>query len=402
MRKLTKTIILFLFLSSICLVGYSEIIYNAKLDGKIVGGANTSITVDSLNINKAALDTVILENGAIIDNANDHAFEFNENSDELIWTFGSNTITASSGDVTLFDYGTINLATDAFDVSDGNITNAGQIDCDLLDCDGSALQIGDGDETIYIYSSDWAIGTTGNVSGIGTLGADGTATWTMATGTALTVAGTPTKVLSAGSYGSKLDIAEGSTVEMVTIAGETTEDDFLIGEGIYLRTTGEDGKGFGASFLVEATNTTGTPTLEGAQIMAFLGSVGGSEAAVLKTRGGDATAGMYSLWLKTGANNNCVFNSGSRTAPLWVDNQCGGTHNGEEYGIFSSTGMSRPDAWAGFETTSSGYDQLFYFDETFNSGAGVCVTTDAVPGGNQDARIKVYYNGTQYYIPLYR
>jgi hypothetical protein len=238
---------------------------------------------------------------------------------------------------------------------------------------------------------------------------DGTAGFTfsdpvtvnLATGTGLTVSGTPTKVLSAGSYGSKLNLAEGATIEMVTIAGEQTEDDFLIGYGSYLRTTGEDGKPFGASFLVEATNTTGTPTLEGAQIMAFLGSVGGSEAAVLKTRGGDATAGMYSLWLKTGANNNCVFNSGSRTAPLWVDNQCGGTHNGEEYGIFSSTGMSRPDAWAGFETTSSGYDQLLYFDETFNSGAGHCVTTDAVPA-TQDARINVYYNATQYYIPLYR
>jgi hypothetical protein len=357
-------------------------------------GGTTALELEGLNL--------ILSNDATIDNVNDNAIEFNENSDELIWTFGSNTITASSGDVTLFDYGTINLATDALDLSEGNIGNVGEVALDLVDDDDGAIAIGDNDETVAINSSDWDITTVGNMSGIGTFGADGTATWTMTTGTALTVAGTPTKILSAGSYGSKLDIAEGSTVEMVTIAGETTEDDFLIGEGIYLRTTGEDGKGFGASFLVEATNTTGTPTLEGAQIMAFLGSVGGSEAAVLKTRDGDATAGMYALWLKTGANNNCVFNSGSRTAPLWVDNQCGGTHNGEEYGIFSSTGMSRPDAWAGFETTSSGYDQLFYFDETFNSGAGTCITTDAVPGGNQDARIKVYYNGTQYYIPLYR
>ena len=204
-------------------------------------------------------------------------------------------------------------------------------------------------------------------------------------------------VLDAGSYGSKLTQ---TGTEMATIA-TTKATGYAIGYGAYINVTGEDGYPFGFAALVESLDTTGTKTLQGAQLMAFLGTPGGSQAATLKTRGGDATAGMYGLWLKTGANNNCVFASGSRSAPLWVDNQCGGTHNGEEYGIFSSTGMSRPDAWAGFETTSSGYDQLLYFDETFNSGAGVCVTTDAVPG-TQDARIKVYYNGTQYYIPLYR
>jgi hypothetical protein len=227
-------------------------------------------------------------------------------------------------------------------------------------------------------------------------------TYSLTTGTAITVSGTPTKILSAGSYSSKIALTAGASTEMVTIAGEGSEDDFYIGYGAYLRTTGEDGKGFGASFLVEATNTTGTPTVQGAQIMAFLGSVGGTEAAHLKTRGGDATAGLYALWLKTGANSNCVQDAGSRSAPLWIDNQMSGTLSGEEYGVFMTTGASRPTGAFGFETTSSGYNQLFYFDETFNSGAGTCITTNAVPGGNQDARINVYYNATQYYIPLYR
>jgi len=209
------------------------------------------------------------------------------------------------------------------------------------------------------------------------------------------------KVFSAGSYGSKIVLPAGTTTEMVTIAGQGEEDDFYIGYGSYLRSTGEDGKPFGLAVLVEGTNTTGTPTMQGGQIMAFLGSVGGSEAAHLKTLGGDATAGMYALWLKTGANSNCVTDVGSRSSVLWVDNQMSGTINGEEYGVFLTTGASRPDAVFGFETTSSGYDQLFYFDETFNSGAGTMITTDAVPG-TQDARIKVYYNATQYYIALYR
>ena len=108
---------------------------------------------------------------------------------------------------------------------------------------------------------------------------------------------------------------------------------------------------------------------------------------------------MRAAWFKIGADvtSHCDGNA----IAIWVDNEMNCTVTGEEYGIFSTTGGSRPDAWAGFETYSSGYDQLLYFDETFNSGAGTCVTTDSVPG-TQDARINVWYNDTQYYVPLYR
>lgn len=214
---------------------------------------------------------------------------------------------------------------------------------------------------------------------------------------AITFTSGASKTISAGSYGSKLTQ---STTEMATIA-TTQATGFCIGYGAYLNVTGEDGYPFGMCTLVESVNTTGTSKLQGAQFMAFLGTPGGTEAAVLKTLGGDGTAGMYGCWLKIGANSNCTAASGSRAAPLWVDNQLSGTISGEEYGIFSTTGASRPTAWAGFETTSSGYSQLLYFDETFNTGAGTCATTDAVPS-TQDARLLVYYNGTQYYIPLYR
>ncbi|MHC4705380.1 MAG: hypothetical protein ACYTFQ_32955, partial [Planctomycetota bacterium] len=44
-------------------------------------------------------------NGGTFDNAVNNTFEWNENTDELIWTFGSNVVTVSSGDVTLFDFG---------------------------------------------------------------------------------------------------------------------------------------------------------------------------------------------------------------------------------------------------------------------------------------------------------
>ena len=204
-------------------------------------------------------------------------------------------------------------------------------------------------------------------------------------------------VLDAGSYGSKMAM---TGTEMATIATSLTNT-WGIGYGAYITATTEDSYPIGYASLVELTDTTGAKTAQGAQFMAFLGTPGGAQAAVLKSRGGDGTAGMYGVWAKIGANSNCSTASGSRAAPLWADNQLSGTISGEEYGIFMSTGASRPDAAIGFETTSSGYSQLLYFDETFNSGAGTCVTTDAVPG-TQDARILVYYNGAQYYIPLYR
>jgi len=251
--------------------------------------------------------------------------------------------------------------------------------------------IGDAGGTVEIASSDWAIDATGDATGLGAISADGL----------LTLSRTE-KVISAGSYSSRLTMLAGQTNEMVTIAGLGEEDDFLIGYGSYLRTTGEDGKGFGASFLVEATNTTGTPTLQGLQSMAFIGSVGGTEAAVLKSMNGDATAGAYGIWAKVGSNTNVNLASGSRTAPIWVDNQhMANTNNGEEYGIFATTGGTRPDAFVGFETSSSGWDYLFYFDETAYDQAPVSTMTPATNTNAADGSLIINLNGTDYYIPYY-
>ena len=206
-----------------------------------------------------------------------------------------------------------------------------------------------------------------------------------------------------GAYGSEIDYGadndqSGAIRLYTTCSGDGTSYD----RGIFACTVTTGAKGaFPVAGLAEANNTgTGPKKLQAGQFIAHLGAR--SSGAHLATLGGDSTAGMYGVWAKVAAAGDATCDSGSRVAPVWVDNQMSGTISGEEYGLFSTTGASRPDAWAGFETTSSGYDQLFYFDETYNSGAGTCVTTDAVPGGNQDARIKVYYNGTQYYIPLYR
>jgi hypothetical protein len=85
--------------------------------------------------------------------------------EDIIITGTSDTLTATTSTSTgLFDFGTINLATDALDLSDGNIANVGQIDADTIIADGAALAIGDNSETIAIDSSDWNIDATGAIS----------------------------------------------------------------------------------------------------------------------------------------------------------------------------------------------------------------------------------------------
>ncbi|MCP4262753.1 MAG: hypothetical protein GY774_35390 [Planctomycetes bacterium] len=86
---------------------------------------------------------------------------------DLDFETSATVITATGGGgATTFDFGTINLATDALDLSTGDITNVGQIDADTIIADGAALAIGDGTETIAIDSSDWNISATGDITNV--------------------------------------------------------------------------------------------------------------------------------------------------------------------------------------------------------------------------------------------
>jgi len=157
--------------------------------------------------------------------------------------------------------------------------------------------------------------------------------------------------------------------------------------------------GFPMAALVEVNNTgTGPTKVQAGQFIAHLGAQ--SAGATLPTIGVDSTAGFFGLWCKVTSANDSVQDSGSLVAALWVDNVMYGSNNGTEYGIYSTAASLKPDGWAGFHNWASGYDQLFYFDDTYTNGAGTCVTTDASPT-NQTARIRVWYDGTQYYLSLY-
>ncbi len=211
-------------------------------------------------------------------------------------------------------------------------------------------------------------------------------------------------LIRAGTYASPIDYgASNNQSGMIRIYSTCSGDISSYDRGIftYCETTGAKAV-YPLASLAEANNTgTGPKVLGAAQLIAHLGAQ--SSGATLTTLGGTANllCGMYAAQLKVAASGTAVCDSGSRIACAWIDNQMSGTVTGEEFGIFATTGASRPDAFIGFSTNSSGYSQFLSFDSTFNSGAGTCVTTDSVPG-TQDARIKVYYNGAQYYLPLYR
>lgn len=204
----------------------SDVQFKQWYSGGSVSGA--SITDGTATLTGGALSgvtTLTLENGLTVDNAANNVLEINENSDELKATFGSNTVTISSTDVTLFDFGTINVGTDDLDLSEGNIGNVGVISADSIKPDGTKITIATGtavnnvaqimvyeaddanysnvlsatagntpatvlgstDGTTAISSSDWTVSTTGVMAGIGDIGSNGSLILSGATSGGITI-----------------------------------------------------------------------------------------------------------------------------------------------------------------------------------------------------------------------
>uniref|UniRef100_A0A6M3K7R3 Uncharacterized protein n=1 Tax=viral metagenome TaxID=1070528 RepID=A0A6M3K7R3_9ZZZZ len=203
-------------------------------------------------------------------------------------------------------------------------------------------------------------------------------------------------LVGVGSYSSPVD--QSCTTALVSM-GVTSDDadSWRYSAGLYIKGTGSGTKVLGLGLQSEYNGTVGADRLQGMASIALLG--GGGEAGKLLTLGGDATAGMYAGWFKVGANTNCVVNSGSRVAALWVDNQMNCVCDGEEYAMFITCGGSKVDAIFGFETTSSGWTNLFHFDETAYDQDPVA--SGDIDGGTADKYLKVSINGTAYGIQLY-
>ncbi len=203
-----------------------------------------------------------------------------------------------------------------------------------------------------------------------------------------------TAFIRAGVYGdpATTTFVENSSVEqsgMIRLYGATSADGTSYDRGVFvcLVTTGTKGI-FPVAGLAEVRDQSGNgPTaVMGAQFICDLHTTGAKLAAL------SGAGGMYGAWLKITAIDGATISATARAAPLWLDNQLYGNNAaaiGEEYTIFSTTGGTVPKAWAAFETSSVGWAQLFYFDET---------AYDQSPISSN--YLKVLLNTTQYYIPL--
>ena len=209
-------------------------------------------------------------------------------------------------------------------------------------------------------------------------------------------------MIRAGTYGSPVSSSDPHQSGMIRLYGsnDAATDDgtgfYDRGLFAYLRT--DKAKGiFPIAGLAEVRTTAGDgPTdVMAAQFIADLNTTG--------AKLNDGGFGMFGAWLKITAKDGATTVSGTVKAPLWLDNQMYGNNAapGEEYTIFATTGGLRPDAFVGFETTSSGWDYMWYFDETAYDQAPVSSITPATQSNDSDGSIIINLNGTDYYIPYF-
>lgn len=202
--------------------------------------------------------------------------------------------------------------------------------------------------------------------------------------------------IRAGTYASPVSSSDAGQSGMIRLYGlnTATTDDESSGYYdraifAYLRTDGSKGI-FPIAGLAEVRTVSGAgPTaVMAGQFIAHLQTTG----AKLATSSGSAVDGMFGSWFKVTAIDGATVASDSRIAPIWIDNQMYGANaiSDEEYGIYATTGGSKPKAFIGFGTSSVGYDNLLYYDSD-------AYDQDPV---YQSTSLKVLLNTTQHYILL--
>ena len=204
--------------------------------------------------------------------------------------------------------------------------------------------------------------------------------------------------IRAGTYGSPITNADEDQSGFLRLYGSTTADGSSYDRGVFmcLTTTGTKGI-FPIAGLAEVREQTGDGP---AAVMAsqFICHMNSATAKLANSTG---VQGMYAGWFKITANEGATCGATSKKAAVWLDNQMYGNNAapGEEYTIFATTGGLKPDAFIGFETTSSGWSNFLYFDETAYDQDPIASAT--ISGGTQDLYLKVSINGTAYGIALY-
>jgi len=269
-------------------------------------------------------------------------------------------------------------------------------------------------------AASWPVGLLVNTSAATTGIEVGTATTgislsgTMTTG--ISVSGTMGNAINAtGTFSDHvIDIQPGATLgdyKAVYIGTWGSEAEFNDGGGLF-RMYGKVGSGGTASaniFVRTVTESTsgpisaqfytdsdaGTPgptTMSGVDAFAILNAGKYLAASV------GATDGMHAMWAKVGADVTSVCNG--NVCSLWVDNQMNCAVGGWETGIFLTTGGSVPDSVFRLNTSSSGWANLLYFDDTM---VGVAPLSSSKVDASKDSAgtLLMNINGTTYYIPYY-
>jgi len=214
-------------------------------------------------------------------------------------------------------------------------------------------------------------------------------------------------LIRAGSYGTPLAMTSEAQSGLIRLYMENTAAGTSYDRGIFVCLKTQNVKGiFPIAGLAEVKNcasTAGPNKVQAAQFICHLNDAGAKLAAL----GGDPTAGMYAGWFKIGAIDGATTASGSRAAPLWVDNELYGGSNinaeMEEYGIFMTAGGTVPKAVIGFETNqyAAGWASLFYFDETCYNKPPVSAAAPETSEKDADGSLLLNLNETIYYIPYY-
>jgi len=276
---------------------------------------------------------------------------------------------------------------------------------DLFLGDGAVINFNAGNMTITHSAGDLAVAggtltTAGVIVGTVATGISFTGTYTgnVIDFTSATIAPTGSGgpcFIRAGAYGSPIDLGadedQSGMIRMyvTTQAGGTSYDRGLF---MFCETTGT--KGIMPVAGLAEVGAGGAPTsVYPCQFIAHLNSATASLGA---------DGRMFGGWFKITANEGATIPSTAIAAPLWVDNQLYGSNisgSMEEYGIWATTGGTQPKAFIGFETTSSGYDCLLYWDETAYDYEPL-VASD-ITGGTKGYYIRVNVNGAIYGIQLY-
>ncbi len=199
-------------------------------------------------------------------------------------------------------------------------------------------------------------------------------------------------LIRAGTYASPISNSDEDQSGLIRLYTTTDAGGTSYDRGIFVATKTTNTKNVipiaGLAEVNAVPSGAGPTKIHASEFIAHLNSA----TAKVAPGGAGAIGDVVGAWLKVTANSGATVASGVVITPLWIDNQLYGNNisaGAEEYGMYVTAGGSVVDAWAGFSTTSVGWDQLLYFDST---------AVVQAPVSNNS--LKVSLNGTQRYISL--